>query len=687
MSDFHKFAVAIKARFDEMSKGEMFVVNTSGDDVWSLYLASFPEGTNPIYRTRTEHDCSCCKHFIRNIGNVVSIKDGRLQSIWGVEGLEHPFNVVAESLRERVESSTIGHLFRKNERQYGAEETFEQTADGARAWNHFFAKVHDKHFSNNAGEVIGGYGAAVQVFSRGLEELKMDALTTILDLIDSKALYRGEEFQQAVKDFVALQIEYLRTPTELRQNFAWANAARPNSRFRNSAIGTLAQDLSEGVDLEKAVKSFEAKVAPTNYKRPTALITPAMIKQATATIEELGLESALERRYARISDISVNNVLWVDNSVKNQMKGGLESLLLAAVKPAKVDETKARDITMDDFLKTILPKASGLEVFIKNQQQSNFMSLTAPANPDSARLFKWDNGFAWSYDGNIADSDMRKAVQSAGGRVDGAFRFTHSWNYDKRNASLMDLHVFMPGSKVTAESRVNDVYGNNERVGWNNRSHAASGGTQDVDYTKAAPEGYVPVENITFPELSRMPEGVYTCKIHNWRFRSPTDAGFRAEIEFDGQVFAYEYTQPLKDKQWVTVAQVTLKDGKFSINHFLPCSTTSQDKWGVKTETFTKVNTLVLSPNYWDDNATGNKHWFFILDKCVNNQPTRGIYNEFLRSDLEKHRKVFEVLGDKTKCQPTDDQLSGVGFSSTRSDKVLVRVTGDTVGGTFNITF
>lgn len=689
MSDFHKFAVAIKARFDEMSQGELFVVNVDGDKLWQMYLLAFPEGTNPIYRTRTEHDCSCCKNFVRNIGNAVAIKDGRLQSVWSVEGLEYPFNVVAEQLSAVVEIASIESLFRKTERRYGAEETFEQTADGARAWNHFFATIADRHYSPvNAAKDIGEYAASVQVFKRGLEETTPSAVDTVLDLIDSNNLYRGAEFRAAVDGFKGLAELYSAAfPQAARELVIWQIADHPHARIRNTAIGTLLQDLSQDVDLEKAVKSFESKVAPTNYKRPTALITPAMIKQATATIEELGLEFALERRYARISDISVNNVLWVDNSVKNQMKGGLESLLLAAVKPAKVDETKARDITMDDFLKTILPKASGLEVLIKNQQQPNFMSLTAPANPDSARLFKWDNGFAWSYDGNIADSDMRKAVQSAGGRVDGAFRFTHSWNYDKRNASLMDLHVFMPGSKITSENMVNDTYGNAERVGWNNRIHPASGGTQDVDYTSAAPEGYVPVENITFPDLARMPDGVYTCKIHNWRFRLPTDAGFRAEIEFAGQIFAYEYTQPLKEKQWVTVAQVTLKDGKFSIKHFIPCSTASQDKWGVKTETFTKVNTLVMSPNYWDDNATGNKHWFFILDKCVNNQPTRGIYNEFLLPELDKHRKVFEVLGDKTKCQPTDDQLSGVGFSSTRSDKVLVRVTGDTVGGTFNITF
>jgi hypothetical protein len=145
------------------------------------------------------------------------------------------------------------------------------------------------------------------------------------------------------------------------------------------------------------------------------------------------------------------------------------------------------------------------------------------------------------------------------------FRFSHSWNNPgQRNASLMDLHVFMPGSGVNAENGVHDNYGNNQRVGWNNRNHAVSGGVQDVDYTSPAPEGYVPVENITFPTLARMPDGEYICKIHNWQYRTPTTGGFLAEIEFGGEVFQYENTKPLKNKEWITVAVVTLKNGAFS---------------------------------------------------------------------------------------------------------------------------
>ena len=85
--------------------------------------------------------------------------------------------------------------------------------------------------------------------------------------------------------------------------------------------------------------------------------------------------------------------------------------------------------------------------------------------------------------------------------------------------------------------------------------------------------------------------------------------------------------------------------------------------------------------------AVGNKHWMFMLEGCVNPEPVRGIYNEFLRGDLEPHRKVFEVLGSKTKCEPTPNQLSGLGFTAARNDEVTVRVTTDSNTRAYSIVF
>ena len=81
MSGFVKFRDAIIKHFDEMQKNckDLFVVDLDKDKFYEHYLSSYPAGTNPMYRERTEHDCSTCRHFIKSIGNVVGIKDGKIE--------------------------------------------------------------------------------------------------------------------------------------------------------------------------------------------------------------------------------------------------------------------------------------------------------------------------------------------------------------------------------------------------------------------------------------------------------------------------------------------------------------------------------------------------------------------------------------------------------------------------------
>lgn len=54
----------------------------------------------------------------------------------------------------------------------------------------------------------------------------------------------------------------------------------------------------------------------------------------------------------------------------------------------------------------------------------------------------------------------------------------------------------------------------------------------------------------------------------------------------------------------------------------------------------------------------------------------RGFYNEFLRSDLDQHRKVIEMVGARMKNEESERQLSGLGFSSTQRNSLLCRVSG-----------
>lgn len=653
---FREFAAAVNQRLEQLKGSFSEFYKVDCPEIFDDYLNAFPEGTNPIFRERTEHDCQCCKQFIRNLGAIIAIKDGQIYTVWqGLIGISDTYATVAEEMDRIVRSSPILSVFRTEELSFGHEKNFDSYA--AITWFHFYGNTPPRCISRSPGEDIGRISSAFSVFKRGLEIIKSSDLDEIITLIDDNQIYRGEEHRKSVAEFRSLKRGYERANN--KELYAWEHVGSPAARFKNTVIGTLAVDLSEGVERERAVKSFESKVAPANYKRPKALITPRMIKDAVATLNSLGLEDSISRRFASIEDMSVNDIIFIDNDVRGRAKGGLTDLLMEEVRPM-TPKSKGKKIGIEQF---IAMRSKRIELVLENRHLNNFVSITAPAIPDSPSLFKWDNSFGWSYDGDVADS-IKERVKTAGGNVNALLRCSLAWfNHDD-----LDIHCINPIGK--------HIYYSNKA------------GILDVDMNAGGKMSRKPVENLSW---NRITDGEYKIYVNNFIRRETANPGFQLQVEFAGSTHEFSCdTSPVPHRGNPGVHCLTLvvsggelaeikTHGKLSGS-----SAILKEKWGVKTNTPTRVNVLMLSPNHWENSSkTGNRHYFFILDKCMNPEPARGIFNEFLKSSLERHRRVFEVLGNKAKCQPSDNQLSGVGFSSTRSDSVDVIAD----GRPFTITF
>lgn len=659
MADFQKFSNNVHSQYQAMitSNKEMFVVSVTGDELWAAYLAAYPEGTNPIFRERTEHDCSCCRNFIKNLGRVVTIQNGQLSTVWdGGAQLPAPYDMVAAALEQAVRYSTIEGVYRSKERQYGQETNYEpQSSGGVLTWHHFHGPVAPRTFSQTPAADAGQLNSTAEVFKRGLDEITPAALDTVLGLISSNALYRGEEFMSTVSAFQALQQSYLAAEGAAKEIFHWEHLNAPAARIRNTAIGTLLQDLSADMDLESAVKAFEKKVAPENYKRTTALITPKMIEQGLSTLRELGLESAVNRRFAKLDDVTINNVLWANHEAQSHMRDALAESLLGSGQVKKGKAIKAADdaIGIDQFMEQVVPNAAKMEVFVSNAHQSNFVSLTAPVDSDVGQLFKWDNNFGWSYNGNVTDS-IKDKVKRAGGNTDAKLRVSLAWF----NPDDLDLHADCPDGHIY----------------FSNKTGLRGDQILDVDMNAYGPKhDTAPVENLSWANPK---DGTYDIYVKQYNARTKDRPGFVIELENAGKVTQFHH--PKTAVGTISCIRFNVKHGEvvdLQVMANLSSQAVSQEVWGVATEDFVNVETLMLSPNHWDGNQSGNKHYLFMLQGCKNPEPTRGIYNEYLINELTEHRKVFEVLGAKTLCPVVDNQLSGVGFSSTRNDLVAIRVT------------
>lgn len=634
---FATFSKAVEKKFTEMSAGELFVVQV--EDIFDKYLSFYPEGSNPIFRERTEHDCNCCKQFVRNLGKVVSIKDGKIVSVWSGLNLPSPYKEVAEQMDKLICAASIVSVFRTSEKKYGVTHNYDKVTN--QKYDHFYSPV-GKHSVSNPDTIRGELNTIFQVFKRGLNEIKESDIETVLDLIKTNALYRGEEHKESILGFQKLIKAYNENKNDL---FIWENLNNRNARFRNTVIGTLLTDLWDGFDIEIAVKSFEQKVAPLNYKRTTSIITQKMVEEAVQKLNDLGLGGAIYRRFAKLSDVSVNDVLFVDNTAQSKMKDGIAALLESNVKKSVPDVKGAVPIEVDKFIKEVLPKAKSIEALVENRHVGNFVSLTG--SDGNEKLFKWNNNFAWSYDGDVTDS-VKQRVKAAGGNIHADLRISLAWfNFDD-----LDLHAFIPG---------------NQEIYFGNKA-----GILDVDMNAGRGTTRNPVENLAF---NNPRNGIYDIRVHQFSRRETIDFGFSIEVECNGILRQFSYSKVVAG--YVDCFKLTMKDGKLTnIKTSLKEGNTSQEKWGVKTESLVPVTSVMFSPNHWNNENVGAKHVIFALENCKNPETTRGIYNEFLRSDLEKHRKVFEVLGSKTKCKYSDEQVSGVGFTAARGDSVTVVVDG-----------
>lgn len=680
---FKDFVKAIQKNLQQMSKdsSRLFTVNVDTEELYNLYLDSFPAGTNEIYRERRKYDCSCCRHFIRDVGNVVSIKNGELHTIWGINPVsDDKYNVVAAALDAYVKQKAVLGVFLKKEKRIGTPENREMLPTGKiNKYEHFFVDLPEICiFKECYGHTLEGdlsqFRDVRNVFKRSLDEISKEAVDTVLELIAQNSLYKGAEWKKQLTEFKNYQKEYGKLTDEQKELWIWEKSIAAGAvigKIRNHSIGTLLVNISEGMDLDLAVRKYEQIVAPVNYKRPKAIFTKKMLEDAKKTITELGYMDSLQRRFATLDDITVNNILFSNKDAAKRITGAMdlfdEMEQDVAIDPKRF--SKVEEISAEDFIKNVLPVAKELEVYLENKHIQNMVSLIAPEVADAKTMFKWNNGMSWAYTGNITDSDIKENVKAAGGSVTGIVRFSIQWNDGNgKDNSDLDAHCLEPQG--------------GDHIYFSHKISRYTGGELDIDITdpiyQCKSNGGVAVENITYPSKERMKPGTYKFYVNQYSFRN--SQGFKAEVEVNGEIHSYEYNSPVRGN--VQVAEVVLDhNGNFKVIDKLPgnCAMISKDIWGIKTLQFTPVSVVCYSPNYWDEQkGIGHQHLFFMLKDCINPEEPNGYYNEFLKPELEQHRRVFEALGSKAHVKDVDDQLSGVGFSLTKRNDLIIKVKGAT---------
>lgn len=355
--EFSVFNKMIQDRFDYMqSNYRLFRSNVTGDELWLLYLNSFRDGDDPIFRDpeSSSHNCNNDRNFIRRYGNIVGIDErSEIVTMFDLElDYDNIYYASSSNMSRVLIKRGICNIFFEtfNELnllpyqkitkgmelfQLGTSTTYKQYSkeevdkygivkEGiVYEFNHFHVYLNRcfVKFGNESIEsIMAVYRDSKEVFKRGLDEISLDTLELVRDLINQGSLLNGDSYLDKVIKFINLKKIYNTLDNKLKDNWCWFSSYEfPFARFRNELIGTLCIELTEGVELNKACETWNKRVDPVNYMKAKAPITQSQIKEAQNFVEENGYGESFDRRFANIDDININEILH-SNVGKSEIK-------------------------------------------------------------------------------------------------------------------------------------------------------------------------------------------------------------------------------------------------------------------------------------------------------------------------------------------------------------------------------
>ena len=678
---FKKMQSQLQEYFDDYFSKEdfLFTLDCDIEDVWNLYLDSFPDEIKGIYHEKPWHDCQRCHLWFKTMANVVMIDDDyKIRTLFDFKTIPE-YQDVFRALDEFLKTKRVENLFLHDKHSVGVFRSFAEYDGGFDENHHFYLDLPEKFYEDteNLASELGDALTQRQLFEDTLNLISPDAVDTVLELVHSNSLYRSIQWKDTLEGLKDVFEEFIQLDSNCDlNNWLWkksANLPRNITHIKNTSMGTLLLDITGGMDLEQAVTNYEKITAPTNYQRPKAIYTAEMLEDAKSKIAELGYMDSLERRFAKLEDISINNVLFANRDVRTTLGEGIFDKLRKNVSRKVYNFDEVSEISLDEFITNVLPHAQEISLHMYPSLKNNFVSLIAPLNEDAPSMFQWDNPYSWTYENNITDSLMKERVKEMGGDVDVDLRFSIQWNDGEWDRNDLDAHSTEPDGNEIFFSRMKSK---------------RTGGWLDVDIIHPE-KGKTSVENIQYKHKENMIEGEYLFRVHQYTYRGG-DNGFKAEIEFDDTIFSFDYPYKLSNKEYVDVAKVELKDGNFTLTSICDNKVHYLDHavhWNVALGDFVPVSLICYSPNFWNDNEFGNKHIFFMLKDCINDTNPSGWFNEYLNNELRPHRKVMEAMSSMMRVEDTENQLSGVGFSLGKlgMNKITVKVKTNNIQRIWNV--
>lgn len=452
---FDRLLALMHATFSAAARLPLFT--TDAERLMDSYLAGFPESG------RQYHTCNACRKFLEQFGGLVTIDDeGRTHSaVWPAEGVPAHYAQSVAAVRNTVLLARVTGVFLSDVSPWGLPANPKSAKQGPGDWTHLHLLPAREHLYSGLvltpGQAMAQKREDRGTVLRGLAEFSRDTVATAVKLLSAEdALYRSEKVLGPAEWLLRLH-DQRATPMgkDAREHLTWLAVAQAPEGFchpRSSMIGTLLEDIENGMSFDVAAKRFAAKMHPLRYQRPQAAPSVGNIQQAEKIVETLGIANSLRRRYARLDEI---HAFWRPPAPQPEppKTGGVFSHLTPKGTPeAQPLELPSTKITWDKFQRQVLPTAQKIEC--EPPTIGNFGAIITAVDLAAPPILQWDredrrNPFSWYL---RARGSPRSEWGLGGWTVVDAITFRPSTWFDGNEHHGQGVYLILHGAKDALEA-------------------------------------------------------------------------------------------------------------------------------------------------------------------------------------------------------------------------------------------
>ena len=397
---YEKFLYSVVKSFEKSTQGDKApLFATDAEDLFELFLENLPQDARQHYTCRT------CRKFVDTYGGLVRIDESgtKTPAFWSKDvAVPEFFEDAVKAVRKAVKDAKVTGVFITSARVLGTPITG--------SWKHLAATMPERFLNKSRiktdEQLMAERSEDHRILIDALSKYTTETVRAAVGILSTDVLYRSEKVLGIAEWFLNLKNAVEGKERKSSKNIIWYAVATAPVGFchiSSSMIGTLLDDIENGLDMEAIKRRFADKMNPLAYQRPKAAPSRGNVEQAERIVEKLGIANSLKRRFARADEIEK---IWEPAPVRDPYphNTGVFSMVKTKEETKKGGFTatlvgKVDGITFEKFKREVLPGAKTIE-FAVPIGRDNYCGILTAEDFDAPPILKWDseekrNPFSW----------------------------------------------------------------------------------------------------------------------------------------------------------------------------------------------------------------------------------------------------------------------------------------------------